>query len=177
MILHKWQWTAPFPPSPGGGQEVAHGYKGKGSLIHLLVDGKGQPIAITTTSAKGNERLEVQPLLMKIAHLPKQNLKGRMVVLEADRGYDSGWLRQALLAMKIFPLIPFRKIKGRDIPDTKEICSKFHLTKKRWMVERAFAWLKRRCRRLLLRWERLPGIWNGFAALGVIYTWLENLVG
>ena len=146
-------------------------------MLHLLVDGAGKLLAITTTSAKGNERLEVQRLLAQIAHLPKQSLKGRMTILEADKGYDSVWLRQALLAMQIFPLIPYRKIKGRDIPDTQEVCDIFHLTKKRWMVERAFAWLKRRCRRLLMRWERLPGIWAGFATLGVIYSWLGDLVG
>ena len=146
-------------------------------MLHLLVDGAGKLLAITTTSAKGNERLEVQRLLAQIAHLPKQSLKGRMTILEADKGYDSVWLRQALLAMQIFPLIPYRKIKGRDIPDTQEVCDIFHLTKKRWMVERAFAWLKRRCRRLLMRWERLPGIWAGFATLGVIYCWLGDLVG
>jgi transposase len=146
-------------------------------LLHLLIDGAGKPLAITTTSAKGNERLEVQLLLAQIAHLPKRSLKGRMIILEADKGYDSAWLRQALLAMQIFPLIPYRKIKDRDMPDMKEVCDVFHLTKKRWMVERAFAWLKRRCRRLLMRWERLAGIWTGFATLGVIYSWLGDLVG
>lgn len=146
-------------------------------MLHLLVDGAGKLLAITTTSAKGDERLEVQRLLAQIAHLPKQSLKGRMTILEADKGYDSVWLRQSLLAMQIFPLIPYRKIKGRDILDTQEVCDVFHLTKKRWMVERAFAWLKRRCRRLLMRWERLPGIWAGFATLGLIYSWLGDLVG
>ena len=100
-----------------------------------------------------------------------------MIILEADRGYDCGWLRQMLLGMQIFPLIPYRKINGRNTPDSKEICEVFHLTKKRWMVERAFAWLKRRCRRLLMRWERLSEIWTGFARLGVIYSWIRNLVG
>ena len=146
-------------------------------MLHLLIDGSGKPLAITTTSAKGNERLEVQPLLKQIAHLPKPSLEGRMIILEADRGYDAGWLRQALLTMRIFPLIPYRKIKGRHVPETKEICDIFHLTKKRWKVERAFAWLKRRCRRLLMRWERLPELWTGFATLGVIYSWLRDLVG
>jgi len=146
-------------------------------LLHLLIDGSGKLLAITTTSAKGNERLEVRRLLAQITHLSRQSLKGRMIILEADKGYDSGWLRQALLAMRVFPLIPYRKIKGRDTPDMKEVCEAFHLTKKRWMVERAFAWLKRRCRRLLMRWERLPGIWAGFATLGVIYSWLWDLVG
>ena len=65
-----------------------------------------------------------------------------MIILEAERGYDAGWLRQALLTMRIFPLIPYRKIKGRHVSETKEICDIFHLTKKRWKVERAFACLK-----------------------------------
>lgn len=37
-----------FPPAPGGGENVNHGYKGKGVVIHLLTDGSGKPLAITT---------------------------------------------------------------------------------------------------------------------------------
>lgn len=167
-----------FPPSPGGGKEVAHGYKGKGSLIHLLVDRIGNPIAITTTAANGDERKEVEKLLGQVdVHLAPRVLRGRMVILEADRGYDCGWLRQALLIRNIFPLIPYRKIPGRDLVKTEDICNTFCLSKTRWVVERAFAWLKRRCRRLLLRWERLPEIWSGFATLGLVYVWIKNLVG
>jgi len=166
-----------FPPSPGGGQEVSHGYKGKGSLIHLLVDGNGQPIAATTTSASGNERREVEKLLNKIPVSERENLSGRMIILEADKGYDCDWLRHILLALGIFPFIPYRKIKGRDIPKIDEVMKTFHLEKKRWQVERSFAWLKRRCRRLLMRWERKATIWTGFVTLGLIYTWVKNLVG
>jgi transposase len=167
-----------FPPSPGGGKEVAHGYKGKGSLIHLLEDRLGHPISITTTAANGNERKEVEKLLDRVdVHLAPRMLQGRMIVLEADRGYDCGWLRQALLIRNTFPLIPHRKIPGRDLVKTEEICSTFYLSKTRWVVERAFARLKRRCRRLLLHWERLPEIWSGFATLGLVYTWVKNLVG
>ena len=167
-----------FPPSPGGGREVAHGYKGKGALLHLLVDRVGNPVAITTTAANGDERLEVEKLLDQIdGHLPNGTLRGRMTVLEADRGYDCGWLRQALLARNIFPLIPYRKIPGREIVKTESVCELFCLSKTRWVVERAFSWIKRRCRRLMLRWERLPEIWSGFATLGLVYTWVKNLVG
>jgi len=167
-----------FPPSPGGGQEVSHGYKGKGSLIHLLVDGNGHPLMITTTGANGDERKEVEKLLDKTIDLNSAaTLKGRMIVLEADRGYDSAWLRQALLIRGIFPLIPYRKINGRTFPKTEEIVRTFQLNKKRWRVERAFAWIKRRSRRLMLRWERKAKIWNGFVILGLIYMWIKNLVG
>jgi hypothetical protein len=44
-------------------------------------------------------------------------------------------------------------------------------------VERAFAEIKRRCRRLMLRWEQKAFIRSGFVTLGVIYTSLKNLVG
>ncbi len=156
---------------------MSHGYKGKGSLIHLLVDGNGQPIMTTTTAANGDERREVEKLLDKTIDLHKKPLRNRMTVLEADRGYDCAWLRQALLIRGIFPFIPYRKTKGRIFPKTEEIIETFHIKKKRWQVERAFAWIKRRCRRLLARWERKVKIWSGFVTLGVIYTWIKNLVG
>lgn len=156
-----------FPPSPGGGQEVDHGHKGKGVLLHLLIDSHGNALAITTTKASGNEKKEVANLLER---LPRKPLRGRMTVLEADKGYDAGWLRQCLLNTGFFPLIPYRKIRGRTTPSMEEVCGLFKLTRRRWMVERAFAWLKRCCRRLLLRWERLAIVWTGFAVLGLIYT-------
>ena len=109
--------------------------------------------------------------------LPCQSLRGRMSALEADKGYDAAWLRQTLLNAGILPVIPYQKIKSREAPDFKEACSFFRLTSQRWKVERAFAWLKRRCRRLLLRWERLAVTWHRFSLLGVIYTWLRNLFG
>ena len=142
--------------------------------MHLLVDSKGNALAITTTKASGNEKEEIPNLLKQ---LPRRPLRGRMKVLEADKGYDAGWLRQFLLNKGFFPLIPYRKIRGRTIPRMEEVCSVFKLTRRRWVVERAFAWLKRRCRRLLLRWERLVVIWNGFAVLGLVHTWLKILFG
>ena len=166
-----------FPPSPGGGQEVNHGHKGKGSLLHLLIDGIGNPLAITTTRANGDERQEVKRLQAQADHVRRKSLKGRMTIFEADKGYDAAWLRQALLILQVFPLIPYRKIKGRAEPEISEVCRVFGLTRKRWMVERSFSWLKRRCRRLLRRWERIAKIWTGFAVMGLIYTWLKNLFG
>ena len=63
-----------FPPAPGGGKDVDYGYKGKGVVIHLLADGFGQPIAITTTPASGNERLQVKTLLEKVSIIPEKTI-------------------------------------------------------------------------------------------------------
>lgn len=157
-----------FPPAPGGGEYVNHGYKGKGVVIHLLADGSGKPLAITTTPANGNERLQVTTLLKKA---PIQ-LEKTMLILEADKGYDSGWLRSELLEMNVFPLIPYRK----NNKNAELFKQHFPMKSKRWKVERAFAWLKRKCRRLLWRWERKIYTWEAFTILGLTYMWMEYLL-
>ena len=116
-------------------------------------------------------------MLDKTVELLKKSLASRMRILEADRGYDCAWLRQALLIRGIFFLIPYRKTQGRVLPKTEEVIGTFQLEKKQWKVERSFAWIKRRCRRLLMRWERKAKIWAGFVTLGVIYICVGNLVG
>jgi len=143
----------------------------------LLIEKNGQPLAATTTAANGDERVEVEKLLDKTIELSKNDLTKKMIVLEADRGYDCAWLRQVLLIRGIFPLIPYRKMSSRIVPSIKEVIEIFQIERMRWKVERAFAWIKRRCRRLLMRWERKEKIWAGFVTLGVIYMWVRNLVG
>jgi len=167
--------TALFPPGPGGGKEVEHGYKGKGSLLHLITDKKGQPIWITTTSAKGNERTQALVLLERIQIIQGKNSK-QMTICEADKGYDSDALRMGMLKMGFLPIIGYRKSR-KDRIETEEIYRCFKVPRRRWAVERSFSWLKRKCRRLLMRWERLPAVWNAFAQLGLIFMWLEILLG
>jgi len=167
-----------FPPAPGGGSGVAHGYKGKGTLIHLLVDKRGHPICATTTAANGDERKQVMPLLKCFEKLPVRNRK-IMIILEADGGYDANWLRAKLFAKNIFPCIPYRQIgkPSQDRPPRKKVLEFFKIKSVRWVVERAFSWLKRRCRRLMQRWERLLKVWESFVTMGLIYTWMLNLSG
>lgn len=71
-----------FSPAPGGGEKVDYGHKGKGVLLHLLIDKNGNAIAITTTDAKGDENQEVSRLLTQ---LPLKSLKGRVVVLKRTK--------------------------------------------------------------------------------------------
>ena len=165
----------PFPPGPGGGQEVEHGYKGKGSLLHLAVDKEGRPLWITTTSAKGNEREQAFALLDHLNIIRGKNSK-RMTICEADKGYDASYLRQSILNKGYLPLIEYRKNNKQRV-GTSEIATFFGITRRRWVVERSFSWLKRKCRRLMMRWERKSEIWEAFAKLGLIYMWIEVLLG
>jgi len=164
-----------FPPGPGGGKEVDHGYKGKGSLLHLVTDKKGMPLWITTTSAKGNERDQALILLDQLQMIQCKNGK-EMTICEADKGYDSDELRIQMLKKGYLPIISYRKNRQEQVR-TEEIYAYFKKPKRRWVVERAFSWLKRKCRRLLMRWERLPEVWNAFAILGLVFMWLQILLG
>ena len=162
-----------FPPGPGGGKEVEHGYKGKGSLLHLVTDKEGIPLWITTTSAKGNERIQALALLDQLQLMQCKDTK-RMTICEADKGYDSAELRMEMLQRGYVPIIGYRRNQKNHVP-TKEIYAYFGASKQRWVVERSFAWLKRKCRRLLMRWERLPEEWNAFAVLGLVFMWLQKI--
>src|ERR1700722_5658975 len=97
-----------FPPGPGGGKEIEHGYKGKGSLLHLITDKEGIPLWITTTSAKGNERIQALVLLDQLQLMQCKDIK-RMAICEADKGYDSAELRMEMLRRGYVPIIGYRR--------------------------------------------------------------------
>jgi len=165
-----------FPPAPGGGECVAYGYKGKGVTIHLLAEACGRPIGITSTAANGDERQQVSALLDQVGAEKWNTAKSLcpMVILEGDKGYDCQWLRNALLKESFFPLIPWRKNKRG--PDLSVVKQTFSLQSLRWQIERAFSWIKRKSRRLALRWERKMSCWLAFTTLALIDYWLEILV-
>ena len=148
-----------------GGEKVEHGYKGKGSTLHLITDAKGQPLGIKVTSAKGDERKQVKKLLKSIDFLlPTDDI----VFLEADKGYDSKSLRTQLLNQGIYPLIPYRANRSQIAAWVKRI---------RWMVERAISWIKRGYRRVATRWERLASAYEGIVSLALCYFWVRKIVG
>lgn len=126
---------------------------------------------IKNTGAKGNEKEEALVLLKRM----QEHHSLEKGVVEADRGYDAYWLRKEILQMGALPLIPYRcNIKGA--PKISEICKRFNCSSVRWKIERAFAWLKRKYRRLMIRWERLAMIWKAFTTLALIHYWINFLV-
>ena len=165
-----------FPPSPGGGEDVAHGYKGKGVTLHLLADCEGRPIGALHGSAKSDERRMVLPLIAKsnIFELKDlSNLTQPMIFLEADKGYDAMWLRLELLKTRVLPLIPYR---GKNNSIYKESCKFFNKERVRWKIERTFSWLKPKYRRLYMKWERKAKAWAAMLTLALVHYWIESLV-
>ena len=144
-------------------------------MLHLIVEKKGRPLWVTTTGANGNEREQALILLdeLRIAQCKNNEI---LTACEADKGYDSDDTRQKMLYRGYLPIIGYRKNRKERV-ETKEIYEFFKLEKCRWVVERCFSWLKRKSRRMLMRWERIPGIWESFAKLSLIFFWIEILLG
>ena len=160
-----------FSGGKGGEEEVAYGYKGKGVTGHLLVDGHGSPVALIATGANGDERKQVNPLINRV-HM-RWSSSNIIPVFEADKGYDSENLRNQLLKIGIFPWIcRRRKSKQKTIKKMTSMIKRM-----RWKVERAIAWLQRKFRKVLIRWERKMEYWKGFLKLALIKFWLDRLVG
>lgn len=136
---------------------------------HLIVDSNGHPLNVITTGAGGDERKQVTPLLDTICkYIHKSNLS-KIPILEADKGYDSMDLRENILAYDIFPWIPYRKM-GKKNKNGKTSMKRF-----RWKVERAIAWLQKKFRRIVARYERRLKYWIGFLKLSLIYFWITKL--
>lgn len=157
-----------FPPAPGGGEGVEIGYKGKGVLTHLLSDGNGMPVNFSSTSAKGNERTEVVHLISNLM------LRKKLSFLHADKGYDAKWLRLHLAKNSFYPMIAYRRYKNRERPPKSSFLKKLNC---RWKIERTFAWIKIKFRRIQTRWERRMCYWEGFVSLAMIMLWVDKLVG
>lgn len=105
-----------FSSGKGGGAKVAYGYKGKGILIHLLVDAQGMPLSAFSAPADEDERKHVEELLEKVevktgkAGRPPKKVKR----LAADKGYDSNPPRDFLKEKGIQPQIPGKRNAKKD---------------------------------------------------------------
>jgi IS5 family transposase len=164
---------APVPPGICGGEGVAYGRKGKGILIHSLIDAAGMPLSTRTTPANSDERAQVLPLLdgLHIRTGKRGRPRKRPKILAADKGYDAKDLRHRLRTRGIRPQMPTRvwktkKSSGRPIK--KDV--------PRYQVERTFAWFQRKYRRLVVRWERLAACFNAFLVIAVIHMWAHRLI-
>ncbi len=166
---------APFPPGKGGGDGVAKGFKGKGVLIHCLVDARGLPLQVVVTAANASERAQVMPMLESLRCSTGSVGSGRFrpAQIAADKGYDAKWLREALRGVGIRPEIPKRVFRTRRQPPGRKLEKRV----KRYVVERTFSWFQRKFRRLTTRWERIPSIFQALVDLAMALVLLRKIMG
>jgi len=126
----------------------------------VVVDGKGLPLGGALFSASPAEVTLAEPTLATVAvprpgrGRPRKN--PRRVI--GDKGYDSEALRERLAARGIELVAPHRR--NRTAPPLQD-GRPLRRYRKRWKIERTFAWLGN-FRRLVVRWDRDLTIYTGF---------------
>ena len=138
--------------------------RGKGTKLMALADGSGLPLAVHAASASPHEVTLVGETLASsfVGEQPER--------LIGDRAYDSDPLDAALGAQGVEMIAPHRK--GRKKRSTQD-GRKLRRYKRRWKVERLFAWLGN-FRRLVVRYEWRVENYLGFVRLGCVMILLRQ---
>jgi hypothetical protein len=91
--LPRWQLRA----RPKGGEDIAYGWQGQGSTVHLLTAGQGLPLAFLVTAANVAEvTVELKVVDWVRVPGPKGRPKQRPGRLAVDKSEDSAEFRQGL---------------------------------------------------------------------------------
>jgi transposase len=140
--------------------------RGKGTKLMALADASGLPLCVCAASASPHE-----------VTLVEETRDGRFVFekperLIGDRAYDSDPLDAQLREEGIEMIAPHRRNR-RKKPKTQD-GRRLRRYKRRWKIERLFAWLGN-FRRLVIRYERRAENYLGFVRLGCIVILLRYL--
>lgn len=129
-----------------------------------ISDRSGLPIAVGIESGQRNEQKLVVSTLAKrfLKKLPKR--------LIGDRAYDSDPLDAELKAMGIEMISPHHPRRKRKTQDGRPL----RRYKRRWKIERLFAWLFR-SRRIVTRYEYKAENFLGFVQLACARILLARL--
>lgn len=130
-----------------------------------IADCHGLPIALWVGSATPHEQKLVTATIQHrfVAEKPKR--------LIGDKGYDSDALDDQLAEHGIELIAPHRRYRTRTHRQDRRKLRRF---KRRWKIERFFAWLKN-FRRLLVRWERHSHNFLGMVQLACMLILLRRL--
>lgn len=131
-----------FSAAKKGGAGVGETKRGKGCKIMAITDSAGLPISLCTASASLHERKFVKALI-------EQPLtEGKPERLIGDKAYDSDPLDHECMDLGVAMIAPHRANRKNQTHDGRAL----RRYKRRWKVERLFAWLQN-YRRLITRFE------------------------
>lgn len=131
-----------------------------------LADGNGLPISICI--ADGN-RHDVVLTEQTLDAAFVEELPPRLI---GDKAWDSKKHEVSLAERRELELIAPKR-KGENPSRRKQDGRKLRRAKRRWMVERLFAWLQN-FRRLVTRWEHKAENFLGFLQLGCVVILLRQ---
>jgi transposase len=166
--LYECHIDGTFSKARGGGDGIGSTKAGKGVKIMVLVDAKGLPVAVDTTSASPHESQLVQRLFdfMLTEETPERII--------GDKAYDSDALDAQLDEQGIELIAPHRS--NRKKQNKTQDGRALRRYKRRWTVERTIAWIQH-YRRLCIRWEKSTMMFQGFLHLGCTLLLLKEVLG
>lgn len=139
----------------------------------VVVDGQGVPLGSQLASASPAEVKLAEGTLQQIS-VPAPGPgrpRSRPLRVIGDRGYDSDPLRWRLLQRGIVLLSPHRRKRRRPAFNDGRMMRRY---RKRWKIERTFAWLGN-FRRLVVRYDRRLDMYRAFFHLACALITLRFL--
>lgn len=157
-----------FSKAKGGGDGIGCTKAGKGVKIMVLVDARGLPVAVDTTSAGPHESKLVQQLFdfMLTTATPERVI--------GDKAYDSDKLDEDMAEMGIEMIAPHRS--NRRPENVTQDGRPLRRHKRRWTVERTISWIQQ-FRRLCIRWEKSTKLFQGMLHFGCAFLLLRQVYG
>jgi transposase len=147
-----------------GGTAVGKTKRGKGTKLMAVADGAGVPIAVHAAPANPHEITLIEETVhQRFVQASPERLIG-------DRAYDSDPMDQRLAAQGIELIAPHRANRSRSPSQDGRTLRRY---RRRWKVERLFAWLQN-FRRLVIRYEHRLENYLGFVHLGCMMILLRR---
>ena len=132
--------------------------RGKGTKLMAVADSNGFPLAVHAASASPHEVTLVQATIAQVftAERPER--------LIGDKAYDSDPLDEELAAQGVEMIAPHKANRKKVATQDGR---KLRRYKRRWKIERLFAWLQN-FRRIAMRFDFHDENYLGFVHLGCI---------
>ena len=138
--------------------------RGKESKIMAIADRQGLPVAVHVESAMAHE---VRPVHATLAERFVRQLPVRLI---GDNAYESDRLDAELARRGVELIAPHRRTRKQRTQDSRPL--RGH--RRRWKVERLFAWLQN-LRRTVVRYERFAENFLGMLHLACCLILLRGL--
>lgn len=139
----------------------------------MVVDGKGTPVGFHLDSASPGEITLLSAVLatIRVPRSGRGHPRSKPERLIGDKAYDSDPARAALAQRGICLIAPHRKSRTRPRSQDGRPLRRY---RRRWTVERTFAWLGR-FRRLVVRYERYALMYLAFLHVACMMITLRRL--
>jgi transposase len=157
------------------GSKVGKTKRGKGTKWMVVVDGQGVPLGKQLYSASPNEVRFAEETLASV-RVSRKHRRGRprqkVRRVIADRAFDSDPLPAQLAARGIELIAPHRWNCSKPRTQDGRALRRY---KRRWKVERTFAWLGN-FRRLVVRYDHSDSIYEAFFHIACFMITLRRVL-